>query len=162
MRRVTPTQSLLLAVAAASFPLPAADELTREAAKREAELRRVAGDLAVALSVPVEDALGRLRAAMESDPEGWRGWHDLLARAHRGLRPGRVIILGARKAKSGKTAFVHQLASGLEMMALTPAAAREATRRLEAQLVEPPRRRGCAPHPAKLQRLARRRNRKRR
>ena len=34
MRRVTPTQSLLLAVAAASFPLPAADELAREAAKR--------------------------------------------------------------------------------------------------------------------------------
>ena len=154
MRRVTPTQSLLLAVAAASFPLPAADELTREAAKREAELRRVAGDLAVALSVPVEDALGRLRAAMESDPEGWRGWHDLLARAHRGLLPDRAI--------ESPRVFHMPAPSGLEMMALTPAAAREATRRLEAQLVEPPRRRGCAPHPAKLQRLARRRNRKRR
>ena len=154
MRRVTRTQSLLLAVAAASFPLPAADELTREAAKREAELRRVAGDLAVALGVPVEDALGRLRAAMESDPEGWRGWHDLLARASRGLHPTE-LRLPDRAIESPRAP------SGLEV-ALTPAAAREATRRLEAQLVEPPRRRGCAPHPAKLQRLARRRNRKRR
>ena len=57
------------------------------------------------------------RADAPHDLSPWgHGLGRWIDRAIGGLRPGRVSILGARKAKSGKTAFVHQLASGLAML----------------------------------------------
>lgn len=41
-----------------------------------------------------------------------------LDRAMGGIRPARMILLGARKAKGGKTALMHQLAAGLAMLSV--------------------------------------------
>jgi len=76
-------------------------------------------------------SLGRLSIAKLP---GWtcRDHHDLghslsvwghglgpwLDKAIGGLRPGRLIVLGARKAKGGKTAFLHQLVDGLAMLSV--------------------------------------------
>lgn len=74
--------------------------------------RRAQGRISVARLPP-----WRARADTPHDHSPWgHGLGRWIDRAIGGLRPGRVIILGARKAKSGKTAFVHQLASGLAML----------------------------------------------
>lgn len=74
--------------------------------------RRAVGRIPVARLPPW---VPRGAGGHELSPWG-HGWGPWLDRAIGGLRPGRLIIIGARKAKAGKTAFVHQLASGLAML----------------------------------------------
>lgn len=147
MRRLTPMHALLLAAAAPLFPasdskiepLDEAARRTRECAEQEEELQRLARDLARALGRSFEDMLGALREAVQAEIKArpW-SWREALAHAHYKLRP----------ASSAPTRGVDlSIVAGVKLAELHTAD-------------EPRRRRGCAPHPAKLQRLARRRGRK--
>lgn len=163
--RVTPMQRLLLMAAAISFPVtPAAERFAREEREREEEVARLAALAAAALDLDLmtaQDHVDRLVG---------RGWSWRAEARRLGELLGR-----------GEARTLDEVAAGVRRLAEMPREAPpvfelpedEVRRRLAAPAerlvvprlpdLGPPRReRGCAPHPSKLQKLARRRNRRRR